>query len=157
MSKTAAILRDIGIFLIGISVLIATLHYINRPPTYEERMQKFMGDQFIKGMTDAMGDAHSPTYNADVAIKASNTSSQKTCVDNHRMIDAGKEQWTLANQKTNGDEVVISGANEYMKGNTTPICPQGGIYTYNVIGDDPGCSGTTQRVDGIAIPHKMTE
>ena len=61
------------------------------------------------------------------------------------MIDAGKQQWALANHKTNGDAVVVSGVNEYIKGNTTPVCPAGGQYTYNPIGSLPVCSLADQK------------
>jgi hypothetical protein len=63
-----------------------------------------------------------------------------TCVNNLRQIDAAKEQWAMANSKTNGQAVVISEVNAYIKGNTTPRCPAGGRYTYNAVGVNPVCS-----------------
>lgn len=90
-------------------------------------------------------------------IKSRNASCQNGCINNLRMIDSAKEQWALANHKTNGEEVVILRANEYIKGNTTPICPENGAYKYNVIGKNPECSGVTSNKFGPVIPHKLPE
>jgi len=84
-----------------------------------------------------------------------NTSCAMSCVNNLRMIESGKEQWALANHKTNGDAVVGAEVNEYIKGNTTPTCPQGGAYRYNAIGADPECSGVTKLKDGRIVPHRF--
>ena len=76
-------------------------------------------------------------------VKARNTSQQNACVNNLRIVDAGKEQWAMAARKTDGDAVVTGSVNEYVKGSTTPICPGGGDYTYGNIGSNPDCSVTT--------------
>ena len=70
-------------------------------------------------------------------------SQQNACINNLRIIDTGKEQWAMAQQKTDGDPVVIVGVNEYIKGNTTPVCPGGGRYVYGTIGSNPECRGVT--------------
>ena len=75
--------------------------------------------------------------------KARNTSQQNACIGNMRIIDAGKEQWAMANHLTDGNMVVVASVNEYIKGNTTPICPTGGTYTYGNIGSNPKCSIAT--------------
>jgi hypothetical protein len=62
------------------------------------------------------------------------------CINNLRIIDAGKEQWAMANRKSDGDPVNVRGVCEYIKGNTIPICPSGGTYNFNAIGKDPECS-----------------
>jgi hypothetical protein len=64
---------------------------------------------------------------------------RNACINHLRMIDAGKEQWALANKQREGDKPDIRGVNEYIKGNATPICAAGGEYTYNVVGVDPTC------------------
>ena len=69
-------------------------------------------------------------------------SAQNACINNLRMIDSAKEQWAMAQTESNGSCVVTSEVNQYLKGATTPSCPQGGTYTYNVIGTDPQCSIT---------------
>lgn len=71
------------------------------------------------------------------------------------MIDAAKEQWAMVNHKTNGEKVVISEVNQYIKGNTTPVCPQGGTYTYNPVGIAPTCSGFDKGFLGAKRPHRL--
>ena len=65
---------------------------------------------------------------------------RNACINNLRQIDSGKEQWALANRIGDNEQADISGVNEYIKGNRTPICPAGGTYTYNAMGADPECS-----------------
>jgi len=80
-------------------------------------------------------------------VKARQTSQQNACINNLRIIDAAKEQWALANRKSEGDEVDLAGICEYIKGGTLPVCPQGGVYTVNPIGEDPTCS-----IPGHSLP-----
>lgn len=74
-------------------------------------------------------------------VKARNQSQQNACVNNLRIIDAGKEQSAMAERLTDGDTVATATVNDYIKGNTTPSCPGGGTYRYQNIGSDPDCSG----------------
>ncbi len=73
-------------------------------------------------------------------FRARTMSKRYACINNLRMIDSGKEQWAMANSKSDGSPVDIDGANQYIKGSTTPRCPQGGTYIYGNIGEDPQCS-----------------
>ena len=54
----------------------------------------------------------------------------------------------MAAKKTDGDVLVIGSVNEYVKGSTTPICPGGGTYIYNLIGEWPLCTGVTNPKSG---------
>ena len=65
---------------------------------------------------------------------------RNVCINNLRQIDAGKEQWAMANRRSNGDPADVRGVNEYIKGNRTPVCPAGGKYSYRNIGIAPECS-----------------
>jgi type IV pilus assembly protein PilA len=73
-------------------------------------------------------------------IKARNESQQNACINNLRMINAGKEQAALELKLSTGEIVPTTAVDAYIGGNTTPCCPGGGIYTYNVIGTNPVCS-----------------
>jgi len=73
-------------------------------------------------------------------VKARNTAQQNACINNLRMIDSGKEQSALANKWSEGSTPTTSIVNIYIKGATTPSCPAGGVYSYNVIGTNPICS-----------------
>jgi hypothetical protein len=65
---------------------------------------------------------------------------RNACINNLRIIDAGKEQWAMVARKSDGDPVNVRAVCEYIKGNTIPICPSGGTYKFNAIGSDPECS-----------------
>jgi len=73
-------------------------------------------------------------------IKARNTAQQNACINVLRLIESGKEQAALTFKWVNGAEATTSIVNTYIKGNTTPSCPAGGSYTYNVIGTNPVCN-----------------
>ena len=75
-------------------------------------------------------------------VKARNTSQQNACINNLRQIDGGKEQAAMAHRLSDGDGVETTSVNEYIKGNTTPNCPGGGTYAYEVIGSEPDCDVT---------------
>jgi len=88
-------------------------------------------------------------------VRMTSFSCSSACVNNLRQIDSAKEQWALANPGTNGQEAVVSAVNQYIKGRTTPACPEGGIYTYNPIGVPPTCSGFDKGWLGAKRPHHM--
>ncbi|MEI6148747.1 MAG: prepilin-type N-terminal cleavage/methylation domain-containing protein [bacterium] len=73
-------------------------------------------------------------------MKARTTSQQKACINNLRQIEAGKEQWALAEKQAQGATPPATAINAYMK--ATPSCPAGGTYAYGVIGTDATCSIT---------------
>jgi len=73
-------------------------------------------------------------------MKAKTHSAQNACINNLRQLEAAKEQWALAGKKNQGDAVVESEVLQYVRGNKMPICPQGGHYTLNAIGENCECS-----------------
>lgn len=72
-------------------------------------------------------------------VKARTAARQNACINNLRMLDAAKEQWSLANKIQPGAEPDHRGVMEYIRGGEV-TCPQGGAYTLNVIGPSPACS-----------------
>ncbi|MBN1902899.1 hypothetical protein JW926_16370 [Candidatus Sumerlaeota bacterium] len=78
-------------------------------------------------------------------LRARENSRTQACQENLSKIDGAKEQWALENKKQKGAEVRMEdlvGQNLYIR--RTPICPRGGTYTLNVIGEDPTCSCGTR-------------
>jgi len=73
-------------------------------------------------------------------VRARNTSQQNCCIVNLRMIDSGKEQWAVADHISQGSPAIVASVNEYIRGNTAPVCPSGGMYTYGNLGSSPTCS-----------------
>ncbi len=73
-------------------------------------------------------------------MKAKIQSGQNACINNLRQLESAKEQWALAGKKNQGDAVVEAEVLQYIKGNKMPVCPQGGQYTLNAIGENCECS-----------------
>ena len=74
-------------------------------------------------------------------VKARGTAQKNACINNLRQIDGAKEQWALETRASEGTATAGSedAINEYIKGETTPICPANGTYTYGAVGEDPDC------------------
>ena len=66
-----------------------------------------------------------------------------TCQKNLGIIDGAKEQWALEHNQKDGaivtwDDLVKPGKTGYLQ--EKPVCPKGGTYTLNPIGQNPTCS-----------------
>jgi len=72
----------------------------------------------------------------EVALLSAN---KKACYENLDRITAAKKQWSLAEEKADGDEVVMEQVDDYIKGGH-PVCPDGGEYTYGPLGAAPACT-----------------
>ena len=86
-------------------------------------------------------------------VKARNTAQQNACINNLRMIDSGKEQAALAERWGDTFTAVTTIVNQYIKGNSTPICPAAGSYVYSTLNANPACtfSGSTTHKLPIAM------
>jgi len=62
------------------------------------------------------------------------------CINNLRLIDGAKQQWALENQKPAGALLTAANLTPYLKTNTLPTCPAGGVYTLNPVGFGPLCN-----------------
>ncbi len=82
-------------------------------------------------------------------VRARATSQQNACINNLRQIEYGKECAAIAEHWGDGEQVVTTVVNVYIKGNTNPQCPSGGTYSYNRVSLNPSCSfmgPTTHRL-----------
>lgn len=70
--------------------------------------------------------------------KARTAARENACVNNLRQLDAAKDQWAIEEGKRTGDEVTFDNVSEFLRG--VPVCPQGGQYTLNTVGEDPVCT-----------------
>ena len=68
------------------------------------------------------------------------TTRLNACINNMRLIDAGKEQWALANNIADDAAVVDDQVNQYIKGEQRPVCPSAGVYVYGAMNVLPSCS-----------------
>jgi hypothetical protein len=62
------------------------------------------------------------------------------CINNLRQLDAAKQQWALERQKTPGAMINPAEVLTYIKGGQMPVCPAGGVYSWNAVGTAPTCS-----------------
>ena len=71
-------------------------------------------------------------------VKAREVSQRNACINNLRQIDAAKSEWALENNKANGDLPTKEDLSPYLR--RWPVCPAGGTYSINPIGEPPTCS-----------------
>ena len=73
-------------------------------------------------------------------MRARAVSQQGACLNNLRQIEYGKECAAIAEHWADGQQVITTVVNTYIKGNTEPQCPAGGVYSYNPVSRNPTCS-----------------
>jgi hypothetical protein len=73
---------------------------------------------------------------------------RNACINNLRQIDAAKQQWALEKNKTADAVPTEQDLAPYLKDNALPVCPSGGTYTLNAVGELPQCS-----VPGHVLPQ----
>ncbi len=73
---------------------------------------------------------------------------RNACITNLKMIDAAKLQWALLNNKAEDAVPTAQDLLPYFKDGVFPVCPSGGTYTINAVGEAPTCS-----IPGHALPQ----
>ena len=80
-------------------------------------------------------------------MKARTTSQMNACINNLRMIEAGKEQWALADKKPQNYVVLdadIPLVLAYVKNPSSATnCPAGGTINFRAIGTNATCTEAT--------------
>ncbi len=72
------------------------------------------------------------------------------CINNLRQIDAAKQQWALEKNKPLTAIPTPQDLAPYFKDGIFPVCPSGGTYTLNAVGELPACS-----VPGHVLPPQQ--
>jgi DNA repair exonuclease SbcCD ATPase subunit len=72
--------------------------------------------------------------------RAAAAANANACINNLRLIDAAKQQWALDKGKTAADVPTVQDLTPYFKEGGFPVCPDGGTYTINALGELPTCS-----------------
>lgn len=62
------------------------------------------------------------------------------CINNLRLIEGAKQQWSIDRQKPPGALLTAADLSPYLKTNVLPLCPAGGVYTLNPVGIPPLCN-----------------
>ncbi len=96
-------------------------------------------------------------------MKARTTSQMNACINNLRMIEAGKEQWALAAKQPQGTDCEAA-ANKtavmtYIKNpSASTNCPGGGTISFTSIGTNAECTlgYPTVTTRGAAGSHELS-
>ncbi len=74
-------------------------------------------------------------------VKARETTQRNLCVANLRQLDAAKEEAAVRHNRREGDEIPAQELSALLKnGAGGLVCPKGGPYTINPVGQPPACS-----------------
>ena len=91
------------------------------------------------------------TRQASVVVQQAKSQAETdrlACVANLKLIDAAKLQWALVNNKAEDAIPTAQDLLPYLKDGVFPVCPSGGVYTINPVGQAPTCS-----IPGHALPQ----
>ena len=74
-------------------------------------------------------------------VRARNVAMTNICLNNLRQVDGAKQMWALENKKDDSQTPTGQDLNKYLKrGFNTFVCPAGGSYSINPVGQKPTCS-----------------
>ncbi|HTV43368.1 MAG TPA: DUF4190 domain-containing protein [Candidatus Sulfotelmatobacter sp.] len=73
-------------------------------------------------------------------VKAREISMRNACSNNMHEIQAAKNEWALAKNKSQGDVPTVDDLTPYLPDHKFPTCPAGGTYTIGAVSNDPTCS-----------------
>ncbi len=73
---------------------------------------------------------------------------RNVCINHLRQIDAAKQTWALENNKTAEAVPTAEQLLPFFKDETFPVCPSGGNYSINAVGELPACS-----IPGHVLPQ----
>ena len=74
-------------------------------------------------------------------VNAKRRSEMHFCVNNLSILLAAKKQWTLENNKKQGEVCFFEDIQSYIDKDTSlSSCPSGGRYVINPVGENPRCS-----------------
>jgi general secretion pathway protein G len=79
------------------------------------------------------------TMAMSAVIAARHASQENVCLANQCQIDAAKERFATDNNKPNGYNVTTNEILPYLRGNVMPVCPAGGQYILDPIGEPCHC------------------
>lgn len=80
------------------------------------------------------------TENQQIANAQAEAQQRNACINNLRQIDAAKQQWALEKNKTTEAVPTTQDLLPYFPDGNFPVCPAGGAYSINAVGELPSCS-----------------
>ena len=82
-------------------------------------------------------------------VRARSTAQMNMCINHLRMLDGAKQQWALEHSKQATNTPTEAEISAYLPAGRFPICPAGGTYTLNTVGEPPTCS-----IPGHQLPQR---
>src|SRR5438105_4619516 len=73
-------------------------------------------------------------------VQARTTARRNACINNLRLISAGKDQSALENGYAETSVLTSTEITAYLKGNQMPVCPAAGTYTVAAVSVNPTCN-----------------
>ena len=101
----------------------------------------------LQQMETASRQATVAAQQAQTQSKSRADTDRSACIANLKLIDVAKLQWALINNKTEDAIPTMQDLQPYLKDGLVPVCPSGGTYTINSVGQAPTCS-----VPGHVLP-----
>lgn len=82
-------------------------------------------------------------------VKARNVAMTNMCINNLRQIDGAKQIWALENKRDGSQTPTGQELDKYLKhGFDSLVCPAGGRYLINPVGQKPTCSIPGHQLPG---------
>lgn len=88
-------------------------------------------------------------------VKARDTAQRNACINNLRQIDGAKHGWALEQKKVEGDLVAVADISVYLSPGSL-LCPKGGSYQINPVGQSPTCSIPGHELPANPSPDQQT-
>lgn len=101
-----------------------------------ERLFTFIEAAMVLAILSTMATVAAPSFKKARILKEA-----FECVENLKTIEFAKGEWASDTHAPKGAALSsdLSEIDAYIKGGA-PVCPSGGIYTYNAVGVKPECS-----------------
>jgi hypothetical protein len=115
----------------------------------QAQVQTLQANPAQPGAPAATDAAARAAFEARYGLTSQNTQQAQVnaCINNLRMIDGAKQQWALEKQKGPNAMPTAADLSPYLRSNTLPVCPAGGVYTLNPVYLAPLCN-----IPGHALP-----
>ena len=73
-------------------------------------------------------------------VKARSVAQMNLCINNLQQIEGAKQQWALEHKKEASETPTREDLDKYLQIGRPVVCPAGGVYKFNSVGDQATCS-----------------
>jgi hypothetical protein len=82
-------------------------------------------------------------FHSKPSVAILHENAEEVCLNNLRLIESGKMQWSLEQHKTFNQTPTLEDLRTYIgrgSNGVMPECPMHGVYTLGTVGEEPSCS-----------------